>query len=221
MSEWRELHSEVMDKLINYLFDNYIDSFILKGGTALAKCYGLDRFSEDIDLDGIQGSNPEDAVKAFCKHYGYTYRIAKDTETTKRYMINYGNESRPLKVETSYRRKEFRKEDVCRIGNILTYIMDILCIMKSNAYSSRDTTRDLFDISFICNNYFDQLSPQAKEALRAAVEYKGFDQFDYIMRNQNDELVDKIKLEDSFLMMYDKLGLLYDSNGNNDRWRVL
>jgi predicted nucleotidyltransferase component of viral defense system len=39
--------------MVSYLLllNKRTDQFILKGGTALARCYGLDRFSEDIDLD--------------------------------------------------------------------------------------------------------------------------------------------------------------------------
>lgn len=35
--------------------------YVLKGGTGLAFCYGLDRHSTDIDLDGAYAMDPEAA----------------------------------------------------------------------------------------------------------------------------------------------------------------
>ena len=84
--------------------------------------------------------------------------------------------------------------------------------MKANAYIGRDKIRDLYDLSFICNRYWDTLPAALKTVIRNAVEYKGIEQFDYIIREQQDDLIDKDKLADDFLSMYDKLGLLYDEN---------
>lgn len=83
--------------------------------------------------------------------------------------------------------------------------------MKTNAYSGRDKIRDLYDVSFICNNYYDELSEQARSMLRNAIEYKGVEQFDYIVQEQHDTLIDEDKLAEDFLNMYEKLGLLYDN----------
>ena len=49
-TEWRDLHGQVINSFLKHL-NTKSNSFILKGGTALAKCYNLNRFSEDIDLD--------------------------------------------------------------------------------------------------------------------------------------------------------------------------
>ena len=49
--DWREKHEQVIKELLDYINDKG-DSYILKGGTALKQCCNLDRFSEDIDLDG-------------------------------------------------------------------------------------------------------------------------------------------------------------------------
>jgi len=210
MGDWRIRHGEAIDSFLKYL-NSETTSFVLKGGTALMKCYSLDRFSEDIDLD----STPQNAetlkklIARFCNEAGYSSRTAKDTDTVQRHMLNYGNTQKPLKIEVSFRRREIRAEDVISVNDITTYDINVLCIMKSNAYSARDKLRDLFDLAFICNNYYDELNHVAKEVMRLAVENKGIEQFDYIIREQTDELIDIVKLEDSFLKMYDKLGLLY------------
>jgi len=209
MSDWRDKHRKAIDDFLEYINESSSD-FVLKGGTALLTCYKLDRFSEDVDLDGL--IDIKDIIENFCDRNGFSFRIAKDTDTVKRHMINYGNTSKPLKVEVSYRRKEIRPDEVHKINGILVYNIDTLCVMKSAAYSGRDKIRDLYDLAFICNNYFDTLQPQTQNILRNAIEYKGIEQFDYIAREQNDELIDTEKLVDDFLKMHDKLGLLYGAD---------
>ena len=48
----RKLHFEIIKDFLLYL-NRVSKDYILKGGTSLMTCYGLDRFSEDIDLDGF------------------------------------------------------------------------------------------------------------------------------------------------------------------------
>lgn len=209
-NDWRKEHGKVIADFLKYLNSRTHD-FVLKGGTSLMECYNLDRFSEDIDLDS-RNKRMEPIIKDFCDMYGYSYRVAKDTDTVKRYMIHYSESaSKPLKVEISYRRREIDPKEVTIRNGITVYNIDTLCIMKTNAYSGRDKIRDLYDVSFICNNYYDELSEPTKTMLRNAIEYKGVEQFDYIVQEQHDTLIDEDKLAEDFLNMYEKLGLLYDN----------
>ena len=171
-------------------------------------CYGLDRFSEDIDLDA-KDQNIAEYVVGFCEENQYDFRVAKDTDTVKRYMIHYGNEGKPLKVETSFRRKHIPAEETTKINDVQVYRINPLCAMKVNAYMGRDKLRDLYDITFICNNYFDELQPEIKALLQNALMYKGKEHFDYIVSQQQDDLIDENRLAESFLKMFDKFDLLY------------
>jgi predicted nucleotidyltransferase component of viral defense system len=210
MINWRKQHGEVILSFMAHL-NAKTDNFVLKGGTALYLCYNLDRFSEDIDLDGREkGLVP--LVEEYCTLNGYAYRVAKDTAMVERCFINYGNDGRPLKVEASYRRAEIPTNEIKMINGIRVYGIEPLCVMKTSAYAGRDKIRDLYDIAFICNNYYDQLSLPTIALLRSSVEYKGIEQFDYVVRNQPDELIDNDKLADDFLKMYEHLGLLLDEN---------
>jgi len=213
MKDWRDLHGGVIAYFLNYLNEK-TGNFILKGGTALYLCYHLDRFSEDIDLDGREKGLIA-LVEGFCTENSYSYRVAKDTDTVERCMLNYGNTEKPLKIEASYRRREIPAEETNTINGIKVYGIEPLCVMKVNAYAGRDKIRDLYDVTFVCNNYFDHLSPQTIALIRGAVEHKGIAQFDYVVRNQTDELIDCDKLADDFLIMYDRLGLLLDENERN------
>ncbi len=208
--DWRIRHEQVMENFLSVL-NKLSSSFILKDGIALRRCYGLDRFSEDIDLDGFkQDIGP--FVRRFCAAYGYSYREAKNTEVVKRYLINYGNDSKPLKVEVSYRNKKFSDQDLSKITEIrngtLVYTIDILGVMKSIAYQGRDKLRDLYDLSFICEKYVNALSRTTKLAIASALAYRGLDHFEYMVATQEDPLIDKDRLLDKYLKMHDSLGLL-------------
>jgi len=207
MTDWRIKHGQIIASFLNYL-NARSSRFILKGGTALHLCYKLDRFSEDIDLDGREKGLPA-LVNDFCQDSGYTYRLAKDTETVERCFMNYGNAGKPLKIEVSYRRKDIPNIEIKKINGILVYDIETICLMKCAAYAGRDKIRDLYDLTFICNNYFDRLSEPTRAVMRNTVEYKGIEQFDYVIRTQADGLIDNKKLSDDFLDMYERLGLLY------------
>lgn len=208
--DWRSLHGEAISSFLTYL-NSMTTSFVLKGGTALAQCYGLGRFSEDIDLDARR-ENIIHHVQGFCKQHEYTFRIAKDTPTVKRCFVTYGNDEKPLKIEVSYRNQRLSDGDVKNINGIVVYSIDKLAQMKSNAYNARDKIRDLFDLAFIVNNYYSQLSAVTLNIISDALQYKGLEQVDYMIATQSDELINNDELINSFLEMHDKLGLLYDEN---------
>ncbi len=196
-------HLDIIRRFMTYI-NKVSDDYILKGGTALMLCYDLDRFSEDIDLDGFS-NDIENLVESFCNKYKFEYRVAEDTKTVKRYMIHY-NGYKPLKVEVSYR--ETCKEDIIEIKGILVYDINRLCIMKVQAYNNRDRLRDLYDVVFIGNNYYNYLEYNVAKPLREALKYKGLDYFDYLVETQEDKLIDINKMEEGLLALMEKLGLL-------------
>lgn len=206
--DWKVQHKEVISDLLKYINRESKD-YILKGGTSLMMCYGLDRFSEDIDLDSINHNQIKKIIDEYCESKGFSYRTAKDTDTTQRFYLNYGNDSHPLKVEISYRNKFIDKDSRAEnINNILVYNINEIFMMKLNAYTGRDRIRDLYDICFIANNYWDKLLSINKSSLSNALSFKGLEQFDYLVRQQTDALIDNNKLAEDFLIMYEKAGLL-------------
>ena len=208
MAQWQLKHGEIIVDFLSFL-NAQEEDFVLKGGTALSQCYGLTRFSEDIDLDGTKRTLG-DIVKDFCSTKGYKFRVAKDTETVQRYMIDYGGSYKPLKVEVSYRKKIIRDSEVTTIGGIKVYDIDSLCLMKSLAYAGRDRIRDLYDLAFIINTFYDDLAKGTIFSVQNSLAEKGIEQFDYLVETQSDELIDKDKLASDFLDMHGKLGLLVD-----------
>ena len=70
----------------------------------------------------------------------------------------------------------------------------------------------MYDVCYIVNNYYDELSYEAKENAYTAIYEKGLDQFDYLVETQKDDLPD-ISEEDlltSFLTTCEKLGVITD-----------
>ena len=172
MTDWRTNHGDVIKDFLSFL-NRRTNDYILKGDTSLMLCYKLDRFSEDIDLDCTHSQQIKSVVEEFCAMKNYKYRVAKDTNTVKRFMINYGNEEKPLKIEVSYRRKIISPDDYTKINGITVYKLDELCRMKTHAYSSRDRIRDLYDLTFICNNYWNELSDNILSPCRTVYPIRG------------------------------------------------
>lgn len=208
MRDWRILHKQIMVDFIAYL-NSVSDKFVLKGGTSLMFCYGLTRFSEDIDLDGMDKkffSYVDQFIIRYRPKYGeLTYRKAKDTDTCKRVFIHFGQE-KPLKVEVSYR----DRVDICfctYVNGILVYDIESLMIKKINAFSHRDKIRDLYDVTFIYWHYKNQLGIRTIQSLRDVVAFKGLEQFDFLIKDQRDPLINNNELAEAFLSMYFDLGL--------------
>ena len=68
MKRWQTEHKKTIDGFLKYL-NEASEAFVLKGGTALLICYGLDRLSEDIYLDG-KDTGIESIVSSFCEDNG-------------------------------------------------------------------------------------------------------------------------------------------------------
>lgn len=203
---WRKQHYEVIVDFLQSL-NEVSQSYVLKGGTSLMLCYGLTRFSEDIDLDGF-ATDIEEIVKTFCVSNGFQYRVSKNTKTVKRYMINYGNVSKPLKVEVSYRASWVDYNTVTSyINGLLVYQLPVILSMKLSAYNGKDKIRDLYEVVFIGLNFWEDLDELMKFQMRDIVSRKGLEQFDYVIKDQQDELVNNDELAQNFLCLWEKLGL--------------
>ena len=205
----RELHKTVITNFLAFL-NKSSDQFVLKGGTSLMMCYGLNRFSEDIDLDANHKFQFFKIVEQFCQRQIFEYRIAKDTTTTKRVFIHYDKDQyKPLKVELSLRTPvDFN--DVKKINGILVYDINTLADLKIEAYSQRDALRDLFDVVFICKNYWKELNLQVQKHIIRAFSIKDLEYVDYLVNTQQDPLIDNESLANDFLDIFNELGLLSD-----------
>ena len=184
-------------------------NFILKGGNALVQCYDIPRLSDDIDLDCAK-ENIVPHVDMYCSVLRIPYRVAKDTNLVKRCILHLADGEKPLKIEVSYRNKIIDKTNVKKVNGINVYSIDQLAMMKAIAYMGRDRVRDLYDLSFICNKYYDELSPQTVALIKESVGKKGIEQYDFVMQTDSDaaSMKNNDAVMDMFLNMFDKLDLL-------------
>jgi predicted nucleotidyltransferase component of viral defense system len=107
--------------------------FALKGGTALAVCYGSDMLSDDIGLDAkFPEAVIEPRVKKFSEASSYSFRAAKNTDTVKRLMISCGRTGHPLTIEESFRQKAVAENKSAEINGIAVYTIDGLCAQKNH-----------------------------------------------------------------------------------------
>ena len=65
-------HIEIMRNFLTEL-NKETDTFILKGGTSLLLAYGLDRFSENIDLDG-EKRHLKGFIESYSQKHGFSFR---------------------------------------------------------------------------------------------------------------------------------------------------
>lgn len=203
--QWRNQHRLIQQQVLKGTPPEA--DLVLKGGTALMTCYGLNRFSEDLDFDARhQGLN---TIKHFSKivaRYGYECNVRKNTSSVQRLLIHYGGH-KPLKVETSLRRNHINDHELVIVDGVLTYNIDQLAIMKATAYSARDTLRDLFDVTFIVNTFYERLSEPTQAMLRYALAEKGLEQFDILTAQEHDELIEPDTLASNLLNAFDVLDL--------------
>ena len=119
---------------------------VLKGGTALLLCYGLDRFSEDLDFDAPKRFNISPRVERILSRHTTDFEVktVKDTSTVQRIKSLYAGLAgdRLLKIETSFRTPS-AKVQVQVVDGIRTYSIATLIDQKINALANRTAARDL------------------------------------------------------------------------------
>jgi predicted nucleotidyltransferase component of viral defense system len=185
---------------------------ILKGGTSLLLCYGLDRFSEDLDLDGIKKLNLVNKLKPVFNRLTLKYeiRIPKDTDTTQRINIYYETaiSKGKLKIETSYR-DGFIEDDIAVINGIKTYKINKLIEQKVSALENRTTARDLYDVTFLVSNYPKHFSDLTKQnLLRIAGDIETLESRFRIVFENDDIFAENVLFDDIILKLHDSLKLL-------------
>jgi len=217
-AEEQQLRRQLIKDFLDFL-NSCSDLFFLKGGTALMMCYGLDRFSEDIDLDMLSSDKTvmQNILQKYCSKTGYTFRTAKQTNTTERYILHY-DDTQTLKIEVSHR-KVASKKNIKQINGIQVYDIDTLCILKKGAYDNRMRIRDLYDLVFICNNYWNELSPVVKSGVLESLSRDVLERFDYLIRQEHYEYIDVKKLENNLLELLFSLEIIKENKQEKENIR--
>lgn len=146
---------EVIDRMNS---GRLLAPLVFVGGSMLRLCYGLNRYSVDLDF-WYDGRTSPDRFFEKCKDFLGRYYSFRDTQN-KFYMILFELKSKSypgaLKIEIRKERKDFRTEDAIafsRYSNlqIMTKVATLEDIMRSKveALLDRNEIRDCFDIEFL------------------------------------------------------------------------
>ncbi|MCX6814612.1 MAG: nucleotidyl transferase AbiEii/AbiGii toxin family protein [Candidatus Aenigmarchaeota archaeon] len=161
--------------LLFLIYRNYGKDIVFKGGTALKKCYGIARFSEDLDFtclsemkiekieDGLRRFNLEfeTETKKYPVGLKVTFRIKGPLYNGIRFSLC------KLIMDFSFRENVILNPNIKTIGRFLEEIptFDVFVMQepeilaeKVRAILTRTTARDVYDIWFLLNNgvKFDQ-----------------------------------------------------------------
>lgn len=172
------LHERIMREIALEMQDTPL---VLKGGTALALLYGLDRHSLDLDFDcGRAKRVPlKNRVRRGLREvdvpmsgFGRGRPMWKGRRFHVHYINRANNARRLLKVELSFRNIP-QADDIEIVDGIRTYKIPALFDQKMNAADDRTKARDLYDLGFLAESYGDSLSTeQILRANRFSRHYK-------------------------------------------------
>jgi predicted nucleotidyltransferase component of viral defense system len=155
LKKQEQFEIEVLDRLKS---GKFLDALIFTGGTMLRLCYGLDRFSVDLDFWLCKEINVEDYFKKLKEFLSRHYTV-KDAEN-KFYTMIFGIRSkdypRSLKIEIRKKPGRFKTEMAIaysRYANIQVFVkaLSLHEVMRSKieAFLSRKEIRDVFDMEFL------------------------------------------------------------------------
>ena len=142
------------------------NGIIFKSGTALCKCFGIDRFSEDLDFDIIQEINfkkIENGLKDFKIEFS---KEEKSFERSKKIILKIKgplyngskNSLCKLELDFSLREKVEKKPITKKIGKFIEEILTFEVLVmeaeeilseKFRAIITRNKARDFYDIYFL------------------------------------------------------------------------
>lgn len=192
LKNWQIERIKIFKEILKRIGNN----FILKGGTALFIYYGLDRFSEDIDLDSFS-----DTINIYnkIKDNKWSINLKKNTDVVYRVMLDYGDKNNfgnyPLKIEVSSRNKNLLKSKSLKYSNIDgVNVYDLVEILKMKliAFGNRDKIRYFYDISFFLEKNPEYFSNEMLKELKIKMEYKDLDNLSFLL-NKEFEKCEKFK----------------------------
>lgn len=154
------LQDEVMEIL--YGIDN---DLVLHGGTAIWRCYGGNRFSEDLDLYCRNSEKIELRLRQTIESRGLTVQKFKKTKNLIFMKISGGQTEIRVEINFSVFKKPVARPYERTDGtfmNVLTLSEEDLVIEKISAYEQRLFIRDIYDIYHLSNYVKDNAAAVAK-----------------------------------------------------------
>ncbi|MCR4327246.1 MAG: nucleotidyl transferase AbiEii/AbiGii toxin family protein [Nanoarchaeota archaeon] len=152
--------------LLFIIYQKFGNEIVFKGGTALYKCFGLDRFSEDLDFNitkEINFKKIEDGLKDFKIEYE---KEEKEFERSKKIKFKIkgplynGSKNSLCRLELDFSLREpiEMKPQIKKIGRFLEEIpsFDVFVMNPSEIFAekvraifTRNKSRDVYDLHFL------------------------------------------------------------------------
>ncbi len=146
----KQAHRDVahlQDELIQMAYELESD-LVLHGGTAIWRCYGGNRFSEDLDFYG-NAEKLEKELEDLTRTRGLRINKNKKTDKLLFSKITDGQCEVRLEINRTVRKKPtaapYRKIDGSFL-TVLTLTPEELILEKINAYNNRRLIRDAYDL---------------------------------------------------------------------------
>lgn len=146
---------EVLDKLKS---GRFLDHLIFTGGTMLRLCWGLNRFSVDLDFWLSKEIDTEDffrRLKDFLLSH-YTLKDAENKFYTMLFELRSKDYPRALKIEIRKKKGRFKTEMAIAYSKYADVQVLVNCVAlkevmrsKIEAFLDRKEIRDVFDIEFL------------------------------------------------------------------------
>ena len=240
IAEFRNLNlgqaekSFFQDLILFIIYKKHAKELIFKGGTALSKCYGFDRFSEDLDFTlRDKNNNIKQTLNLGLKHYNVVFKLSskttKDFVSSLKYKLliqgalyEPGNEKSLCSIRLDFSTRETPELDsvTLKLRPISNYIpmFDIIVMDKREIFAekirtvlTRNQARDLYDLYYLKNSVADV------ELINHKLKYYNlvFSKQDFIKAIQNKkdvwdkEMKHLVKNYPSFSEVKKKLGLYF------------
>jgi len=159
---------EVLDRLKS---GRFLDNLIFTGGTMLRLCYGLNRFSVDLDFWLYKEIDTERffiQLKEFLSRH-YTIKDAEDKFYTMLFEIKSKGYPRSLKIEIRKKVEKVKTElsiAYSRYSSIQVLVrtpsLHEIMSSKIEAFLNRSEIRDVFDIEFLLKKGVELKAPAEK-----------------------------------------------------------
>lgn len=144
------------------------NNLILHGGTAVWRCYGGNRFSEDLDFYCRDAVRIEERLKTKLEERGLD--VPKFKKTANLIFCKVSNGSVEIRVEINHSAKKtgaivrpYEKTDGSFM-DVLTLPPEDLVLEKIGAYSGRRFIRDIYDMYHLSNYLTDEIKVRPKIA---------------------------------------------------------
>ena len=146
-----------------------LDNLVLGGGTMLRLCYGLNRFSVDLDFWVVKKISFDGLFKKFknCFKEKYTITDSANKFYTLLFELKSKDYPRSIKIEIRKEKKDISTEQTIaysRYSNIQVLLKAVslkdMMTAKIDAFLNRKEIRDIFDMEFLIKKGIEPDAPR-------------------------------------------------------------